>query len=294
MPRMKSAALLISALWYLSLPAAAEDAATAADAVRLPLWEVGVGAGGSFGSAYPAADEQSLKGLPFPVLIYRGALLRIGGDNLVAGRLFKSRRLELDVSAGGSFNTDSDDVEIREGMPDLDYLFELGPELEIRLDDFSDPSRQLKLEIPLRAAFSSDFTDVSARGLVFAPELEYEQYAFFGTPFQVDLSITPIFANEKFLDYFYDVAPEFARAGRPAFDAGGGYLGTELGVGVRRDKGRYQFFFGGNLTAHQGAENENSPLFERDVSYSVYAAFVRFLWASERRAPDQSTGAASF
>ncbi|HUO83088.1 MAG TPA: MipA/OmpV family protein [Gammaproteobacteria bacterium] len=256
------------------------------EAVELPLWELGVGAGGNYGAAYPASDEERFKGLPFPVVIYRGDLLRIGGDDLVAGRLFRNRRFELDVSAGGSFNTDSEDVEIREGMPDLDYLFELGPELEIRLDDFSDPSRKLKLELPVRAAFSSDFTNVHARGMLFAPQLELEQYAFLGTPYQVDYSITPIFASEKFHDYFYEVSPELAGPGRPAFDAGGGYLGTELGVGVRRYSGPYQFFFGGNVTAHQGAANADSPLYRRDFTFSVYAAFVRLLWSSERRAPD--------
>lgn len=284
MRRMKGLALLAFALCC--MPAtAAEEHATAAEVVRLPLWEVGFGAGGRYGSAYPAAGEQKLKGLPFPVVIYRGDLLRIGGDNLVAGRLFTSRRLQLDVSAGGSFDADSDEVEIRQGMPDLDYLFELGPELEIRLDDLSDPSRQLKLEISVRAAFSSDLTDVRPRGIVFAPELELEQHAFLGTAFQVDFRISPIFANEKFLDYFYEVEPQFARAGRPAFNAKRGYLGTELGISVRRDKGRYQFFFGGNLTAHQGARNEDSPLFQDDISFAVYAAFVRLVWASERRAP---------
>ncbi|MGH8495609.1 MAG: MipA/OmpV family protein, partial [Gammaproteobacteria bacterium] len=245
MHRMRGFALLVVALHCMPASAADDDTTTAADAVRLPLWEIGFGAGGRYGTAYPAAGEQKLKGLPFPVVIYRGDLLRIGGDNLVAGRLFTSRRLQLDISAGGSFDADSDDVDIREGMPDLDYLFELGPELEIRLDDLSDPSRQLKLEIPLRAAFSSDFTDIRPRGIVFAPELELEQYAFLGTPFQVDFRISPIFANEKFQDYFYEVEPQFARAGRPAFNAGGGYVGTELGISVRRDKGRYQFFFGG-------------------------------------------------
>ncbi|CAN5288254.1 hypothetical protein BH24PSE2_BH24PSE2_17060 [soil metagenome] len=170
-------------------------------------------------------------------------------------------------------------------MPDLDYLFELGPELEIRLDDFSDANRILKLEIPLRAAFSSDLTDVTARGLVFAPELELEQKSFRGTPFQVDVSVAAIFGTERFLDYFYEVAPAFARSDRPAFDAGGGYLGAQFGIGVRRARGPVQIFFGGNLTSHHGAANADSPLFESELSFGLYAAVVRFFWAGKRLAP---------
>jgi outer membrane scaffolding protein for murein synthesis (MipA/OmpV family) len=272
---------LLAAFCWLPLLATAD---TALQGDELPLWELGVGAGGNYGAAYPGSDELHLKGLPFPVVIYRGDLLRIGEDELVAGRLFRNRRVELDVSAGGSFNAESDDVEIREGMPDLDHLFELGPELEIRLDDFSDPSRKLKLELPARAAFSSDFSNVHARGVLFAPQLELEQYAFLGTPYQVDFSVTPVFASEKFHDYFFEVSAEHAAPGRPAFDAAGGYLGTELGIGVRRENGPYQWFFGGNVTAHQGAANEDSPLFRRDFTFSVYAAFIRVLWSSERRA----------
>jgi hypothetical protein len=38
----------------------------------------------------------------------------------------------------------------------------------------------------------------------------------------------PIFGADKFHDYFYSVAPRFANANRRAYDARGGYSGTQF------------------------------------------------------------------
>lgn len=266
--------------------AAAPCAGAGEDESSLPLWEIGAGAAAAWTPDYPAAEDSSLRALPFPAVVYRGDFLRIGDSSVVSGRLFRSPRLELDVSLDGSLDAESDDIDARRGMPDLGFLFEAGPELEIALSDPGDDTRTLKLELPLRGVFSWDDDGVRSRGLVFNPELEYEKPAFAGTPWELSLSVAPVFATQELHDYFYTVEPVYATASRPAYEARSGYLQTEFGARLtRRDPKRF-LFLGITVNAHSGSRNEESPLYRRDVTWALYAGVVFALWQSEELAPD--------
>ena len=98
----------------------------------LPLWEFGLGAAALSTPAYPGADDRTNRVLPIPFLLYRGEVLRADQSGIGA-RLFRSDRLEFDVGLSGALPSDSDDVEVRAGMPDLGALFEFGPRLKIRV-----------------------------------------------------------------------------------------------------------------------------------------------------------------
>jgi len=265
---------------------AALPQAVAAEEEPLPLWEVGAGVAAGWTPDYPAAEDASVRALPFPAVVYRGDFLRIGDSSMVSGRLFRSPRLELDVSLDGSLDAESDDIDARRGMPDLGFLFEAGPELEITLNDPADESHTLKLELPLRNVFSWDDDGLRSRGLVFNPELEYEKPEFAGTPWELSLSVAPVFATERLHDYFYTVDPAYATPSRPVYEGRGGYLQTEFGARLtRRDPKRF-LFMGVTVNAHMGSRNEASPLYRRDVTWAVYAGVVFAFWQSEEKAPD--------
>ncbi len=278
----------------LALPATARgDEAQAPGAVAAPpaerpgraLWELGAGIGGAVTPAYPGSSETTVRVLPLPVVAYRGRFLRAGDGSLVTGRLFRNERLEFDISLNGSFDADSDDVDARAGMPDLGFLFEVGPELEWRLNDPTDPRSRWKLELPLRAAFSLDDGDLSQRGLVFSPELELERPAAFGPGTELSFSVASSWAGGELMDYFYGVPAAFANPGRPAFDARSGYLQSTFGITLTQRRKRRLAVLGLRLHSHHGARNEASPLFEENFTWSVFAAVAWSLWESERRAP---------
>jgi len=63
-----------------------------------------------------------------------------GGIELVA---YRSDRLVIDLGVSGSLNSDTSDTPLREGMPDLDFLFELGPRFNVPLSDFTRDERFL-------------------------------------------------------------------------------------------------------------------------------------------------------
>lgn len=255
-----------------------------------PLWEVGVGGIAAYGADYPGADESSFNGLAIPYVIYRGDFLRVGDGGGVRGVFVDDNKWELDVSADASFDAESDDNKARSGMPDLDFLGELGPQVKYKF--ISGPTQSLELRLPVRAVFSlgvDDGMEIRGQGYTFAPRLAARQSdietGFLPKPITVFASAGPTFATEALQEYFYDVKPQFARAGRPAYRAEGGYLGSEFTLGASTDlTPRLRTFVGGNVGYFGGAANADSPLLKRDVNAGVAVGFAYSFYQSEEKA----------
>jgi outer membrane scaffolding protein for murein synthesis (MipA/OmpV family) len=251
---------------------------------RRPLFELGIAAGGAWRPDYPASDQSSLSGIAVPFLILRSELLR-SDESGARGRLLRSDWGELSFSAAAAFPSRSENNTAREGMPDLGWLGEVGPMLRLNLWRDTAQRRRAILDLPVRAAFAvdTDSLSVTSRGIVFAPELAYEQVDLVVPRSRLRLSLGPVFGTERFLDYFYEVGPEFARPGRGAYDASDGYLGSRLEVSYRMPiTGRVSVVLGSRVEGFWGASNAGSPLFRRDVNLSVAAGFSWSLYRSER------------
>lgn len=247
-----------------------------------PLFELGVVGGAGYVPNYPASDESDVEAIALPLLIYRGEIFRSDERGVLRGRIIRQRDVELDISLSGSFSTDSDDNEARQGMPDLDYLVEVGPRLQLTLAR-AERWAKLELELPLRAVFSTDLSNIRHRGFVFAPELAYQHENVLQTGMQLKLSLGAKFADEELHDYFYEVDERFATATRPAFDADFGYLGSRVQLlAVRPIGNRIRVFAAGAIDLHQGAANEDSPLFRDDVTYSAGIGLSWSLYQSDR------------
>lgn len=117
---LRMMALVISGLLVNFVPAATKDGR--------PLFELGVMAGGGYLADYPAADESQFRGLALPYFVYRGEILRSDEKGLLRSRLIHSENFEFDISLDGSFPADSNDN--RRGLPDLDWLGEIGPRFQ--------------------------------------------------------------------------------------------------------------------------------------------------------------------
>jgi outer membrane scaffolding protein for murein synthesis (MipA/OmpV family) len=261
--------------WLLTAaPAAAQE-------VRLPVFEAGIAGGGGYVPDYPAADQNHLRGLATPYFIYRGEILRADEQGL-RGRVLRGPRVGLDVSFSGSFPSSSKDNRARSGMPDLDYLGEVGPALRLTL--WRDPAhpRRVNLELPVRAIFSSDLSSIHTRGFSFSPELAFEDGNIGFPRARLRIGVGPIFATAKLHRYFYDVEPQFARPDRPAYRADGGYVGTRLQFSYRVPiSSRISLIAGGRVENFAGAANEDSPLHRRDWNGTVALGFRWSFYQSE-------------
>lgn len=267
--------------------AQAISAAPASDATpagrELPVWEAGIALAIGSVPDYPASDQSRVRALALPLFVYRGPVLRIE-DGGVRGRFVDSRSFELDLSAAGSFNARNN--EARTGMPSLDYLFQIGPQAIWRWD--LNPRERLSAHLRLRAVFSTDFSSVDGRGVVFEPQLRWSLRQVAGSHFNLGLSASSTFASERLHEYFYGVAPQYARPDRPAFDAGGGYLGSEFGLNLnRRLSDTMQLFAGARIAAHAGAANRESPLFKDSTTVSYGLSLVWTPWRSQATVREQ-------
>lgn len=270
-----------------SLPVHAESQTMERPASGKPLWEAGIGAFAGTLPDYPAAGQNTSRALAVPILIYRGDILRVGGEEnrgAVSGRFIDNEKFEFDVSLSAAFPVDSDNNDARRDMPDLDFIFGVGPKLIFKL--INEPGqRKLNLNLQARAIYSTDLSSLDHRGFVFNPTLNYSLKHVSALDLGISTSIGPLFGTERLMDYFYEVRPKYATSSRRAYDADAGYLGTNitLGVSKRFDKS-LRLFFGTRLGVHSGATNDDSPLFKDDLNVSVFTGFAWTLFQSEERA----------
>lgn len=266
-------------------PLVAEDTGE----VARPLWEIGVGAGGRYGADYPASSERHMRGLALPVVIYRGEVFRLGDGQAARAIAFENERFELDLSFDAAFDADSEKNDRRSGMPDLDYLFQVGPQLKINLQElrFSDDSHaRLVLALQARSVFSTDLRGIDHRGYVFEPMIRYRHHGWLHPNFDATLSIRPLWASAQLHEYFFDVSPVYVTGDRPLHESGGGYFGTGINLyGSHRVDEKLSVFLGIQATSHHGAANEDSPLFEKRFTTGLTAGFVWYLRSSQRMVP---------
>ena len=250
-----------------------------------PLWEVGIGGGALYEADYPAAGEYGPNGLALPYVIYRGDVFRVGGGSVARAVALETRRFEFDLSLSASFAADDNDA--RDGMPDLDFLFEAGPQVVYHAARFAygpGETGEIDARLQARAVFSTDFSDLNNRGFLVEPEIAYRHRGLFGSDLGLNVALGSTFATQNLHDYFYSVAPADARPGRPAFDADAGYLGTEARAGLSIPiVERLRVFLVGKLGYYGGAANEDSPLFEDETNLGAGVAFVWRIFESEQR-----------
>jgi MipA family protein len=255
----------------------AEQVPARSDALRArlqPVWEAGLGATLLTLPDYRGSDKSREYLLPLPYLVYRGPFFSVDRGGLKA-ELLDNGRLELDFSVNLSVPVRSDNNSARAGMPSLRPAVEIGPQLIANLWKASDDRAKLQLQLPLRYAFalSSDTRDA---GFVFHPRLGLDVRDFAGfRGLNAGMILGPMFATKRQHDYFYTVDPLYATAGRPAYQASGGYSGMQLAMSLSKRFPAY--WFGAFVRADwlQGAVFRDSPLVGRETTV---AAGVAISW----------------
>jgi MipA family protein len=236
-----------------------------------PLFEVGIGGGFGLVPDYPASEQSQVQGAALPFVTHRGNFLRASREGL-QGRVYRSDRVTFEISLEGALGSSANDNDARQGMPDIDLLGEIGPGLRINLLRNADRADRVDLTLPLRGVFSTDFSRLEYRGLVFAPDIAYAKYGLFNWDDRLRVSVGPIFATSHLMDYHYQVDPRFARPGRPAYDAKAGCLGSRLQTSVTVPLTERISVFGAfRGEVFSGSANEDSPLYRCNVNLSVGA-----------------------
>lgn len=243
-------------------------------AAEKPLWELGAGISALSLPDYRGSDQASVYAIPFPYLIYRGEFLKADRHG-IRGTFFGTDRIELNLSLGASLPVNSDDNRARQGMPDLEPMVELGPSLDLNLWRTADRRTRLDLRLPVRTAVTvkGGMDDI---GWVFSPRLNLDITDVAGLAgWNMGLLAGPMYGSERNHDYFYTVAPQYATADRPAFDAKGGYAGSQFMMTASKRYPKYWLGAFVRWDSLEGAVFADSPLVKSD---DYFAAGVGIAW----------------
>ncbi len=244
---------------------------------KLPLWELGLGFGGLHQSYYTGTKQT--RGYVFPVIlpVYRGDFFK-SDDKGLRAQLFEDERYKLDFSLDFNFSVDSDDIDLREGMDDIGSLLQIGPSFEVSL--YSNRTSDWKLNLPLRAAFEIDDSNVDSAGYSFSPSFSFER-KFSTVPLKLGLSLGVQFGDKEYNEIYYGVDAEFATANRPAYEASSGYSGARFQTAITsKTKSRLIVLFA-RYDNISGAVFDDSPLVETDENLTVGFIYSKYLLKSK-------------
>ena len=231
-----------------------------------PLLEYGLGVGAVAFEDYRGSGSTHVYPLPIPYVVYNGRFLK-ADRNGVRGTLFNQDRVELNLSVNATTPVRNDRE--RNGMPNLKSTLELGPSLELHLLRSDDARIKFDLRMPLRAAFTVE-SSPRMIGWTFTPRFNLDVADPLGyAGWNLGLLIGPLFADRRYHDYFYTVAPQYATAARPAYRAIGGYAGTQTITALSK---RYPHFWVGAYIRYDtlsGAAFVGSPLVQRKSYWST-------------------------
>lgn len=253
-----------------------------AQAERKPLWEVGAGVAAIDFPLYRGSDERRSYLLPVPYLQYHGEVLQISRDRMRA-LFFHRGPVELDFSVNGAVPVSSGDSVARKGMPDLDPTLEIGPSLNVHLYYDDRRSTNLDLRLPLRKVVATNFSRFEQQGWLLQPQLALNFRNVQQSGWNLGLVGSLLYADQRYHQYFYDVAPQYATATRPAYSAGAGYSGAQVMTTFSK---RYDHLWVGGFLKWDdlnGAAFVDSPLVKSRQSFAAGFMVGWILFSSERR-----------
>ena len=225
-------------------------------------WELGAALAALDIPLYPGASQSKSYVLPLPFFVLRSPHLVI--DEGVRLRLLRTGELHLSLSADVGVPVNSDDSLARAGMPDLNTVLQFGPLLELSLSGARNQPHHFRLELPLRLALATDLDQVDNLGWIAEPRVSYETRRPFKTGFAWQITAGLRYAAGDYHRYYYDVAPAFATALRPAFQSGGGYSGFFSDIIANWRENDVIYFALLRYQNLNGAVFEDSPLVETE------------------------------
>ena len=253
-------------------------------------WELGIGATAVHIPHYIGADDARDYALPFPYFVYHGKRWNVD-RNFIYGKLLERGHLKIDLSLAGTPPVDSDDNDARAGMPDLDATGEIGPSIQYTLHHSNghhnngqhDDETIWRADLAIRKVVGTDFSHLDDAGHTFSPQLYFSQrwQSEDKARWQFESTFGPVYGDDRYHDFFYEVTPQYASAEREAYSPDGGFGGWRLAAGMTRRKDN--FWFGAFLRYYDlsDAVFVDSPLVKHEHSLLVGVAFAWILQSNK-------------
>jgi outer membrane protein len=240
-----------------------------------PRWEAGLGLAALSLPDYRGSDERRTYALPLPYFVYRGDILKADREGARA-QLIGLDSMHVDLNVGASVPVSSKDNAARAGMPNLAGTLEMGPALDATLYESADERYRLKFRLPLSYGIKLNGR-MGGNGWQAAPKLNLDIRNLMGVNgMTVGLSGGPLYTTRHRNAYFYDVAPQYVRANRPAYQSSGGYAGAHMIASLSK---RFDKVWAGAFVRCDnlnGAKFADSPLV-KTRSYVMYGLGVAWV-----------------
>lgn len=228
-------------------------------------WALGLGTG--WIQDYPGAAQGRLRFLPFPV--YRGSIFRVDRISGVSGEVYNDSRVDFSWNFIFQFPTESSDIPVRAGMPDLDWLLSIGPQLKYYI--YRHKNHKVFLRMPVRLNTCTNFSSRTRFcGVALNPGVRYATYyKGYG---EFTLRAEAFSMSSEYQQYFYEVPPQYATPSRPAFHARAGFLGFVYGLFHIIPFDGWELSSSANVYDYSLSINQLSPLFLHKTNFSVFSA----------------------
>ncbi|MGZ3772352.1 MAG: MipA/OmpV family protein [Bdellovibrio sp.] len=235
------------------------------------LWDYGLALSYLKIEHYPGSKDFSWVTAPVPVIEYRGKVSRLNQNDGARAFLIKDDFWNLDLSGGllpgQNFATDS----ARDGMPQLPWVLEVGPQL---VGVFND-NWQIRLGIFQAAA--TDFNYYRTNGQYYDARVVYQNSEPMpGLPNIVRSDYVALSlqgASEDFMALYYDVPTEFAKPNRPAYSSKHGIVCSEISVYETFKSRMNTFYLGAYLDRYDINSNRGSPLLQSEQNFTFFIAW---------------------
>jgi MipA family protein len=242
---------------------------------------LGVAAGGGYLPDYPGSEQSRTRLILLPYFNYRGVVLRSDDRSGTRARIINNDWVDFDVSFAGSFPSDSSQNDARRGLPDLDWIGEVGPRVEVLLWG-EEGKQRLRFLLPVRVVLSTNFRNFDHRGFDSTPALSLELYHFPNASWKTTFKLQSSFVDEKLARYFYEIEAPYVTPSRTAYGAHGGYLETDVMAALTVPIGnQFQVFTGFWLTSLEGSANQASPLLKSKTTYTLAFGLSWIFYKSE-------------
>lgn len=247
-----------------------------------PVYEIGAGAVGTLFPNYPGARNSTYRYLPFPYFIYRGKTVR-ADDEGTRAKIAATEDYEFGVSFSLDFPVDSSANDAREGMPDLNTVIGMGPQMMFRVLKTNKHKLNMTASVRAAIAFGNNFESYE-RGLLFEQSINYWRYLDKKKKTILIMGLQAEAGTLKFTDYYYTVQDQFKTATRNSYKAQAGLVETNIFYGlIHSFTSKLSFFGGGFYSDYSNSQNRDSPLIEQDYNVGYVLGFFWLFVESDEK-----------
>lgn len=237
--------------------------------------DLGIGLGYSQIPHYIGSSQNHHYTVPYPYVYYRSEHFTLDRRALIAS-IWQQGAWSLDWSASADFALDSDENAVRQGMPDLAWVAQIGPALKYHYAIGDSGQQHLTTVFALRQAVAIDGFSFDHAGFLFEPGIVYQHsFKWLSHQWRLSAQAQLVFADREYMGYYYDVAAPYATANRAEFSAQAGFQSTRLSLGLTFR--HHDWWFGGFTRYYNvsGSNIKQSPLVTDQHNLLVGIAVTR-------------------